>query len=376
MAHGDIIYDTELKGFMARAGATGVSFALKYSHRRRQRIATIGTYGDGGLTLHKARTQAEVWRGMVRQGVDPRGAQDQEQAPSLAAVADRFMAEHARKALRPSSQAIYRDALKRLILPKLGRSQVDTLKKSDVEKWHAGLADRPGAANNALRVLSRVLSFAADPDRGWLSGNPASGIKQYELQSRQRYLSEGETHRLWQALADLEAEAKLSPFYLAGIRLLILTGARYGEIFRARWEWVDIERAQILFPVLGAKTANRVLRLSSEALGILTNLPRIEGNPFVIAGQNPGRPYVAKSKPWALVLKRAKIEGLRIHDLRHSWASAAVSSGASLLMVGTHLGHTQARTTERYAHLAPDAVREMTDTVAGRIAARARGTRA
>src|SRR6516225_1871223 len=162
-----------------------------------------------------------------------------------------------------------------------------------------------------------------------------------------------------------------SPYYAAAIKLLVFTGARLGEVLGLEWRWVDFERGEARLP--DSKTGAKTLHLPPPALAVLAELPRVEGNPYVIVGGVPGAPLVNLEKPWRAIRKAAGLQDVRIHDLRHSFASIAASGGMGLPIIGKMLGHTQAQTTQRYAHLASDPVKAAAATVAQKIAAAMNG---
>jgi hypothetical protein len=188
-------------------------------------------------------------------------------------------------------------------------------------------------------------------------------VKRFRDQKGERYLSAVELARLGDALGR-DGEY---PFATAGLRLLILTGARKSEIQTAKWEHVDFERSCLRLP--DSKTGAKTIPLGAAALDLLQDLPRVEGNPYILPGYNNGGYYVGLPKAWLRVRKAARLEGVRLHDLRHSFASVAASAGDSLLLIGAILGHRDSKTTQRYAHLSNDPVKAAADRTADRIAA-------
>ena len=160
----------------------------------------------------------------------------------------------------------------------------------------------------------------------------------------------------------MEAEGAVDPYAAAAIRVLILTGARRGEILSLQWSWVDAGASVARLP--DSKSGKKVLHLSAPALALLQGLRRLEGNPHVIVGKKPGSSLVGLPKIWERVRARAGLADVRLHDLRHSFASVAAVSGTSLLVIGKLLGHAQYATTLRYAHLARDPVTAAGDAVA------------
>jgi integrase len=193
--------------------------------------------------------------------------------------------------------------------------------------------------------------------------NPCRHVERYPEKKRERFLSADELARLGDALAAYDG----SRYAAAAIKLLVFTGARLGEILGLRWEWVDFARGEARLP--DSKTGAKTLHLPPPALEVLAELPRVEGNPYVVVGGRPGTALVNLEKPWRDIRSKAGLENVRIHDLRHSFASIAASGGMGLPIIGKMLGHTQAQTTQRYAHLASDPVKAAAATVAAKITA-------
>ena len=196
--------------------------------------------------------------------------------------------------------------------------------------------------------------------------NPCRGIDRYKENKRERFLSAAELSRLGEALREAEEQQALTPYAIAAIRLLLLTGARKSEILSLRWDCVDLDNRLLRLP--RSKTGPKSIYLTTAAAEILKLLPRVKGNPFVIVGEKPGAHLVNLQKPWDRIRARAGLDDVRLHDLRHSYASVGATSGLSLLFVGKLLGHTQASTTQRYAHLAEDPVRQAGEQISEAIA--------
>jgi integrase len=195
--------------------------------------------------------------------------------------------------------------------------------------------------------------------------NPCVGIERFAEEKRKRYLSASELKRLGGALREAEARNLISPFSLAAIRLLLFTGARLSEILTLRWTEVDQERACL--QLRDSKTGAKTIHLSRAALEVLENLPRTSGNPFVICGQRDGSHLVNLQKAWRVVRELAGLGDLRLHDLRHSFASIGVGEGLGLPLLGGLLGHTQPATTARYAHLANDPLKTANELIGTRL---------
>jgi integrase len=201
--------------------------------------------------------------------------------------------------------------------------------------------------------------------------NPCRHVEKYPEHKRERFLSEVELAQLGDALAKAEQDRSESPFVVAAIRLLVFTGARRNEILTLKWEHVDFERACFRLP--DSKTGAKTVHLNAPTLELLSELPRIAGNPYVIPGERPGAHLVNIEKPWRRIRAQAGLDGLRLHDLRHSFASFGAGAGLSLPIIGALLGHTQAATTARYAHLAADPLKQASERVGREIAAAMKG---
>ena len=221
-----------------------------------------------------------------------------------------------------------------------------------------GLTGLQGGSERTLRL------FAPEVPRG---GNPCRAVAKYRTRRLERFLTEEEFRRLGQVLDTLEAEGRLPVHAAAALRLLMLTGCRCGEITTLRWEDVDLEAKEIR--LRDSKTGPRVVPLSPGAARVLAGLPRDAGNPWVIAGRKPDSRLSHIVYYWYRVRERAELDDVRIHDLRHSFASRALALGESLPTIGKLLGHSKIQTTARYAHLARDSVQESAARVAASIGA-------
>ena len=232
---------------------------------------------------------------------------------------------------------------------------------------HYRLRRTPAAANDAVGALSRMFNRAEAWGLVPAGSNPCRFVKRYRTRRHERFLTEDEFRRLGAALDALEGAGKLPVHAAAALRLLMLTGCRCGEITGLRWEDVDLGRGEIR--LRDSKTGPRTVSLPPGAARVLAGLPRVPGNPWVIAGREPGARLPHVHYYWRRVRERAGLDGVRIHDLRHSFASRALALGESLPMIGSLLGHRKIQTTARYAHLARDSVRGAAARVADSIAA-------
>ena len=236
-----------------------------------------------------------------------------------------------------------------------------------VTELHHLMRGTPSMANRTVEALSRIWNWAED--RGELpeASNPCRVVVKNRERGRERFLSEEEFRRLGRALAEAETGNGMSVHAVAAIRLLLLTGLRRNEVLALRWRDVDLDAREIKLE--DSKTGARVAPLSPEAARVLAGIPRVEGNPHVIPGKKPGTHLRNLNDPWDRIRKRAKLEDVRLHDCRHSFASRALALGEGLTMIGKLLGHTKVETTARYAHLARESVRESAIRVSDSIAA-------
>ena len=224
----------------------------------------------------------------------------------------------------------------------------------------------PGHANRTLGVLSWMLTLAEVWEVRPEGVNPCRFVKKYPERKRERFLSDDEYRRLGAALRDAERQRFASPAAIAAIRLLMLAGCRSGEIFWLRWEHVDLDRGELRLP--DSKTGARIVHLGEPAIAVLRGMQRSEDNPWVIPGQKRGAHLASLHGPWYRIVDRAGIGNLRIHDLRHSFASGGLLVGEGLPMIGKLLGYNKVQTTARYAHLANDPVKFAANRIASRIA--------
>ncbi len=218
-----------------------------------------------------------------------------------------------------------------------------------------------------VRTLALMYRLAADWGLVPEGCNPCRAVAKYPSRKRERFLTDAEFTRLGQILDQTETEGRTSPSTIAAIRLLMLTGCRKSEILTLRWDHVALDAQELRLP--DSKTGPRVIALPPMAAALLARLPRTPDSPWVLPGRRPGTPLHDLADAWADIRTRAGLDDVRIHDLRHSFASRALALGESLPMIGKLLGHSQIETTARYAHLARDSVHESAARIAESIVA-------
>ena len=359
------VWDTQIAGFGIRIMPSGAkTYQAQYRKGGRTRRVSVGRHGK--ITVDEARKLAKEIMGLVAKGENP--AEDISQhrkAPTIAALCERFFESHVMERCKPSTQKEYRRAIDLFINPALGRFKVVDVERKDVAELHHKFRNKPYQANRTLGVLSKMFNLSEiwglRPD----GSNPCRHVPKYREIKRERYLSQEELRRLGQVLGEAELDGSETPYVIAAFRLLILTGCRLREIQTLQWRFITDQGMELP----DTKTGARRIPLPKAARAVLSALPRIDSNPFVIAGKIDGQHITDLQHPWRRIRERAGLIGVRIHDLRHTYASNAVSSGMPIQMVGRLLGHTQLQTTMRYAHLADDPVRQAAEENAARLEA-------
>lgn len=401
------LWDSEVKGFGLRVTPAGAkSYVLNYRlPNGRERRATIGRHGSP-WTCEAARERVVELLRALAGGVDPLDAKAKARAAlTVRELCGLYAAEGPaeKPTKKPSSWAAESSHMRRHIKPLLGGRAITSLTPGDIARFQSDVAagktatdertGRPrgraivrGGATTAARAttcLATMLQFAVG--RGLLERSPAAGVRLLKGERKGRFLSKHEVTAVAEALAIMEADGAISQGMATAIRLLLLTGCRKGEILGLRWAWVDFDRACLRLP--DSKTGAKVVQLATPAIAVLSGLARTS-SPYVLPSVRGDGHLVGLQRAWSavrvratnLVRDRAAEQGqpighapdlaeVRIHDLRHSFASFAIARGAPLFMVGKALGHRQARTTEVYAHLADDPLRAVAERTAATIAA-------
>jgi len=361
----------------------------QYRQNGRSRRITIGEHGR--LTPDQARIAAKQFLGDATRGIDPIGERKAARSvPTFRQIAADYMTNHVEAKRKPRTAEGYEVLLRRHILPAIGTLRIIELRRRHIGAMHASIESK-GAANRAISLTSATFNYAAaEHDHLELPPNPAKGITRNPEKGRERFLSETEFARLGETLALAETSglpwepdfskpsAKhapkpenrlriIDPFAMAAIRLLILTGARLREILAARRDWLDIERGFLNLP--DSKTGRKTIFLSDAALAVLASLPKVQGNPHIIAGITEGRPRADLHAPWRAVRNAAGLDNIRLHDLRHSFASIGAGAGLGLPVIGKLLGHSTPAMTARYSHFGADPIRRAANAIGETISA-------
>jgi integrase len=357
---------------------------------RRYTIASVGK-----ITPERARARAKVILGAVAHGHDPANQKTAERGtPTMAEMADQFIADHVRAKRKAGTADFYGDILDRIMKPALDTTKADKLTRLQVGRLHSSLADTPFQANRVLAVIGSMYAFAGRAGIVPEGTNPARGIDKFKESKRERFLTGEELERLGSAIREAETIGfpwtvddsrpnakhvptakrftKIAPSAAAALRLLLFTGCRLREILHLRWEHVDFERGCLFLP--DSKSGRKTVILNAPALAVLNALERV--GPYVVPGDDPAQPRHDLKRPWDTVTKHAGLFGVRLHDLRHTYASFGAGGGLGLPIIGRLLGHAQAATTARYAHLDNDPLRRASEAIAGQISAALDGKRA
>ena len=353
-----VFWDRELTGFGVRVYPTGgkVYVAQARGPDGPKRV-TVGRHGV--LGAEQARQRAALIIARVKAGEAPVPeplAVKQAGGPTVSELAERFLEEHAAVRYKTGTIAWTRTVLGRYILPQFGKLPLTALERAQVVEFHHRLYETPSIANMVVRTLSLMYRLAEDWGMVSEGRNPCRSVGKYPERKRERFLTADEFTRLGEVLEAVETSGEASASAVTAVRLLMLTGCRKSEILTLRWEHVALDAGELRLPE--TKTGARVVTLSPSAVEVLSGVRRDTGGPWVIPGRYPGTHLRDIKDAWNVIRLRAGLIDVRIHDLRHSFASRALALGESLPMIGKLLGHNQVETTARYAHLARDSIHE------------------
>ena len=354
-----VFWDRELTGFGVRVYPSGRKVYIAQARAKGKAAQRVTVAPHGVISPEEARRRAALMVSRIKAGEEPVPeplSATLAKGPTVADIARRYLEDHVAVRCRPRTAEFYRTAVEKYLVPRLGKLSALAVDHARVTELHHALRDKPVMANKVVETLSRI--YNAAEDRGLIpeASNPCGLVVKNRERKRERFLTPDEFQRLGRALGEVTGCRRVSPYSVAAIRLLILTGCRKREILHLRWEQVDLEAAELRLP--DTKTGPRRVALSPRAVRVLEGIPRLPDSPWVIPGMVAGRPMRNIDEAWGVVCELAGIEDARIHDCRHSFASRALALGENLPMIGRLLGHSEEQTTERYAHLDRDWVRE------------------
>ena len=361
-----IFWDRDLAGFGVRVYPSGKKmFVVQTRAFGRSKRVTLGRYP--ALTPEAGRKEAAAVIARIKKG-QPVVPPEPALVPTIADLAERYQREYVEMHCKPATVSHYGLMLRKHIVPGLGERLVAEVEYKDILSFHNGLHHMPTVANRAVDILVKMFNLA--DAWGWLpaGSNPARGVPRFKVEKHERFLTREELNRLGQVLRAAPNKRLASVHAAAAIRLLVLTGCRRNEILGLRWDDLNFGTGEMRLP--DSKTGARMVSLTSAAADVLKGLARTPDNPWVFPGKKKGTRLVNLNDSWDRVRKRARLDGVRLHDLRHTYASRALALGESLPMIGDLLGHRMVNTTARYAHLARDSVRESSAKIAADIGAR------
>ncbi len=361
-----VFWDRDLPGFGIRVHATGRRIYVAQARTPGGLPKRVGLGRFEDVTAKQARQEAAEIIDRIRRGEDPMSPPASPE-PTVADLAARYMEAHVELNCRPLTVETYRRALKLQILPELGALKLSEVDRSHISALHYGLRDTPAQANKAVGVFSKMFKLAVAWGMTPARPNPCRSVKRYRERSCERFLTADEYARLGRVLVEAESESIVMASAVAAIRLLLLTGCRRNEILTLRWD--DIDRSSGELRLLDSKTGPRPVPLTPAVERVLARIPRIEGNPWVIAGRDRSDRLKRIDPFWNKLRARAGLEDVRLHDFRHSFASQALEIGEGLPVIARLLGHRTVMTTLKYAHLARDTKRASATKVGDSIGA-------
>ena len=359
-----VFWDRELPGFGIRVYPSGRKvYVVQTRHNGKSRRVAVDRHGE--FTPDRARKDAAQILARLKAGLPPA---EPEAPPTVADLAERYRREYVALHCKPSTASIYGAMLKNHIIPRLGKLPVAGVVRNDILQFHFKLSGVPKVANSCVDVLVKMFSLAELWEMRPPGRNPCRGMNRYKVtRRRERFLAPEELARLGRVLETASAERLASRHSVAAIRLLALTGCRKNEIMCLAWDDLDFESGEMR--LRDSKTGERMVPMPPAAAEVLASLPKTEGNPWVFPGKQKGTHLTSINYNWDRIRKRAGLDDVRLHDLRHTFASRALAIGEGLPMIGELLGHKRVNTTARYAHLARESIQASTAKVADSIGA-------
>jgi integrase len=377
---GKYLWDAKLRGFGLFVHKSGTkSFILKKrTVNNRQTKITIGRFGD--LTIDQARKLAVGHANELIKGNDPsqskRNARD---IPRFDDFAKRYLVEHCEVKNKPTTLRSNKSVIEKILIKRFGAMPISKFGHDEVVKLRNSMRHIPYRANRAIALLRHMMNWAEQLGFRPPHTNPCPKGTMFAEKKRNRFLAEDELLRLAKALDAEETQWRRTLPHFAwklsivfAIRLLVLTGARLSEILTLKWEDIDLKQRTIWLK--DSKTGAKPIYLSDQAVEVLQSIPRSNSNAHVIVGQRTGSCLVNLEKPWRRIRKAAGLPDVRIHDLRHTYASYGMASGLGLPIIGALLGHRSSTTTHRYAHLGNSPARQAAQHIGTQISSSFKGT--
>jgi len=355
----EVLIDAGTKNLLCEIRPNGrkTYFLLWKNDHGKRRLTRLGDADD--ISVKQAQELANRYRTKIALGEDPNL---EKRIKQTVPMFEQFIAERYMPFVRGYKKAANSDDsyLRNQILPVLGKKYLDEITKKDIIDFHHGLhakGYKPGTCNRSLILLRYAFNLAIKWEIPGVKTNPTKDVPLLNDQEgkKERYLTREETERLYSVLKDSD-----NPLLQYIIPMLILTGARKREVLDAQWEDFDLDRRQWRIPITKAGRP-RYVPLSNGVIHLLANVPHNDKNPWVFPNPKTGKPYISIFGSWNTARKAAGLADVRIHDLRHSFASFLVNAGRSLYEVQKILGHTQVKTTQRYAHLSQDTLLDAAD---------------
>ena len=337
-----IFWDRDLAGFGVRVYPSGKKvFVVQTRALGRSKRVSLGKHGD--ITTEIARKNATAVIARIKKGQPPVPAEPEPAPePTVADLAERYQREYVEMHCKPATISHYRLMLRKHIVPALGERLVADVEYKDILAFHNKLHHMPTVANRAADILVKMFNLA--DAWGWrpAGSNPCRGVARFKVEKHERFLTREELHRLGEVLRAAPAERLASVHAAAAIRLLVLTGCRRNEILCLRWDDLNFDTGEMRLP--DSKTGARTVPMASAAADVLRGLPRTPDSPWVFPGKRKGTRLVNLNDSWDRVRSRAGLDGVRLHDLRHTFASRALALGEGLPMIGDLLGHRMVNT--------------------------------
>jgi integrase len=388
-----IVYDTDLKGFGVRIAPNGsLSWFVEYrpgaGGRRVAKKRMV--IGSREFTPDQARQAANGILASISLGSDPAAVRREErESETFREFAERYLREEAEAKLKLGTVVNYRICVRKHAVPEIGSIKLNRISTADISRIHSKVGQtRPMTANRIVECISSIFRYAATRNLVPVGHNPTKGIRAFRESRRERFLNSDELARLGSAIREAETvgipydvdetkptskhapkpenrRIQIDAYTAAALRLLILTGARLREILHLKWTYVDFQRGLLLLP--DSKTGRKAIVLNAPALAVLRSIER-QGQ-YVIFSGRADKPRADLNRPWRTISGRAGLHKVRIHDLRHTHASVGAGAGLGLPIIGKLLGHTQASTTHRYAHLDSDPLKKASEQIAQSISA-------